>query len=587
MHQLSFHLNSHQSLLHSWLFTMTSATPLQQPPINNIVVDTCNSSHNHVGITTQPVQDSHLGNNKSLARFLEDIRHSGIKAQEVNGRAPPREALMHDRGAVIPRLVISPRSEREVARTLMLLKRHGLYKSLAVSMKSGGHGYFNGASCDGVMINLACMTSRRIQDNVMFLEPGCALGQVLSTLSEHRKAVPHGDGFGVGAGGHFLTAGWDLILSRRYGLGCQSVIGGRLVLWDGSIVEVNEKSHPQLLYAMRGGAAAEAGVVTEIRLRLIDEPSCVIWRFAPITKEQLEICVARNAFSNAVSLPNDISLSFRFHFEPDQQEPVCSFNVVSLLDAHETVRCLNQYLGNEVTSFLGAPDAWNNKGLLDLRMEPASESLAAEPEMLADISTLALHETPLAYWNQTNASQEMARSFFTSISHWVVPDCETMLLELYEAFQDAREQPLRTRMFAYILLGGGKMLEMQESCAMPLGGALARFELHWDNPETESQWCHRFTDHVSRIIQTKADLGPSRPYRGDIWLAEQAKDNRLDAILHDYDRRHVLAESKLQKKRSAWTTNYLRVNKAENAILTKIKQLCSWQTVRQRLKLQR
>ncbi|KAJ2980398.1 hypothetical protein NQ176_g2665 [Zarea fungicola] len=565
---------------------MLSATPLQQPPNDDKVADT-DSSHSHVTITMQPLQDSLSLDNKIIARFLEDIQQSGIKAQEVDGRTPPREALMHDRGAVIPRLVVSPQSESEVSRTLMLLKRHGLYRNLPVSVKSGGHGYFNGASCAGIMINLASMTSRRIQGNTMFLEPGCALGQVLSTLREHRKAVPHGDGFGVGAGGHFLTAGWDLILSRRYGLGCQSVVGGRIVLWDGSTVEVNENSHPQLLYAMRGGAVAEAGVVTEIRLRLIDEPSCVVWRFAPITKEQLEMCVAQNAFSNAVALPNDISLSFRFHFEQDQPEPVCSFNIVSLLSADETIHCLNQYLGKEVTSFLGAPGTWSNKGLLDLRMEPASELLAAEPEILADISTSAFHENPLAYWNQTSSLQEMARSYFTSISHWIVPECEAMLLDLYEAFQDVRQQPLRTRMFAYILLGGGRMLEMQESCAMPLGGALARFELHWDNPETESQWCRRFTDRISRTIQSKADLGPGRPYRGDIWLAEQAKDNRLDAILRDYDRRDVLAESTLHKKRSAWTTNYLRVNKAENAILMKIKQLCSWQTVRQRLKFQR
>jgi hypothetical protein len=260
------------------------------------------------------------------------------------------------------------------------------------------------------------MTGRRVVDNMLFLEPGCVLGQTVHSLVRHRKAVPHGDCFGVGAGGHFLTAGWDLLLARRYGLGCQSVIGGRVVLWDGSIIDVNEKNHPSLLYAMRGGAAAGAGVVTEIRLRLIDEPVLVTWRFSRTNREQLATCVVNNAFANAFNLPWDVSVLFRFHFEPDQLEPICSFNIVSLLIVDETTHCLKQHLGTEVTSLVADPLAWNKKSLVDLRMLPASEFLAMNPEMLSEVSSMALYENPLVYWKQNASSREMAGSFFTSIS---------------------------------------------------------------------------------------------------------------------------------------------------------------------------
>jgi len=63
------------------------------------------------------------------------------------------------------------------------------------------------------------MFGRDIEEYVLSLEPGCLLGQVIEILVRHAKAVPHGDCFGVGAGGHFLTAGWDSVLSRKYGLG--------------------------------------------------------------------------------------------------------------------------------------------------------------------------------------------------------------------------------------------------------------------------------------------------------------------------------------------------------------------------------
>ena len=68
--------------------------------------------------------------------------------------------------------------------------------------------------------------AKKISNDVLVLEPGCILGQIIALLAAHGKAVPHGDCFGVGAGGHFLTAGWDIALARRHGLGYQNVIGG-------------------------------------------------------------------------------------------------------------------------------------------------------------------------------------------------------------------------------------------------------------------------------------------------------------------------------------------------------------------------
>lgn len=199
----------------------------------------------------------------------------------------------------------------------------------------------------GVMLDLADMTEIRVEGKTLFVQSGCVLGQLIDALRKHSKAVPHGDCFGVGAGGHFLTAGWDLILARRYGLGCQSVIGGRMILWDGINIDVDETNHPDLLHAMRGSAAAGSGVVTEIRLRLIAEPASVTWRFTSINRAQLATCVVNNAFANAFNLPRDVSVSFRFYFEPDRLEPVCSFNIVSLLPASETIHHLAQHLGPE------------------------------------------------------------------------------------------------------------------------------------------------------------------------------------------------------------------------------------------------
>lgn len=324
----------------------------------------------------------------AVKELLVKLRQRGIQVHETDGVSFPTGAAMHNRAATVPAIVVSPRSEWGVSQTLSLLKAAGLHGRVPVSVRSGGHGYFNGATCAGIMLNLADMTRRRVDGdaNIMALEPGCVLGQTIHALAAHGKAVPHGDCFGVGAGGHFLTAGWDLILGRRHGLGCQSVVGGRVVLWDGSVLDVDEDrgAHPDLLFAVRGGAAAGAGVVVETRLRLVEEPPLATWRFTRVTRAQLkDVCVAQGVFTRAYDLPREVSVSFRFHFEPDQTASVASFNIVSLLPARDTVELVRKHMGNEVAALVGGDglDKWQEKSLVDLRMLPASDYLAANPAM--------------------------------------------------------------------------------------------------------------------------------------------------------------------------------------------------------------
>jgi FAD/FMN-containing dehydrogenase len=96
--------------------------------------------------------------NVAAKSLLNDLKQRGIQAQETSRRNVPPEALMYDRGAPIPAVVVSPQSEWGVAQTLKLIKHYRLYHQLPVLVKSGGHGYFNGASCSGVMVNLTGMT---------------------------------------------------------------------------------------------------------------------------------------------------------------------------------------------------------------------------------------------------------------------------------------------------------------------------------------------------------------------------------------------------------------------------------------------
>lgn len=446
---------------------------------------------------------------------------------------------MHDKGAVTPVAVVSPRSEWGVSQSLKLLKDLNLHHKFMITVKSGGHGYLHRQPTDKpvILLNLKGLNNHFVAHDTLTLEPGCLLGQVIYTLNKHRKAVPHGDCFDVGAGGHFTTAGWDLLLTRKYGLGCQSIVSGRVALWDGTVVAVDEKNHPQLLHALRGGAAAGAGVATEVCLKLVDEPAVVSWAKVRLTREQLVKCAEMNVFSNATKLPREITPSFKFYFELGEPEPVAAFRIGSILSKKETIASVREHLGEEVVAWLPDDSDWNEKKMVDYRLQVAPEPLASNVGILAEATSAEMLERPLDFWKPANAAHEMLRSYIVQTSTWVVPECEEVLPTLYDGFGSIKNHPMHERMYSLVILGDGTMNDLADSCSMPVGRALIRFESHWDDDETYGEDCHRITREMGQIIQTKADTSVERPYRGDIWLREQGTDPKLDQILQRYDRR--------------------------------------------------
>jgi hypothetical protein len=243
--------------------------------------------------------------------------------------------------------------------------------------------------------------------------------------------------------------------------------------------------------------------------------------------------VSQQAFARAATLPRDVSISSYFHFE---NELICSFHVVSLLPVQATLGCLKEHLGVGFASLMSELLGWQEGSLFSVRMIPATEELAANPMRLAEVTPEDSHQDPLQYSKPTVSARKMASSHFTSISHWVVPDCGELLLNLYRTFQSVQDHWPRERMYALAIQGGRRMTELQHQCSTSLGQAIARFELHWDDPKDE-QWSRQFTDRISAAMEPKIDRILERPYRGDSWLKEQGNDDKLDAICEAYDRR--------------------------------------------------
>ena len=110
-----------------------------------------------------------------------------------------------------------------------------------------------------------------VAGGVATIGAGARLGAVYDALDAHGLAIPAGCGPRVGVAG--LTLGGGLgILGRSHGLLADSLVGARVVLADGRVVDCDGEREADLFWALRGAGAAGFGVVTELRFATVPAP---------------------------------------------------------------------------------------------------------------------------------------------------------------------------------------------------------------------------------------------------------------------------------------------------------------------------
>jgi len=131
-------------------------------------------------------------------------------------------------------------------------------------IRAGGHS----AWCtldDGILIDLTALHAVEVVEDpeggaLVRVGGGARWGDVARALSEHRLGISSGDTASVGVGGLTLGGGIGWMV-RAWGLAADQLVGAQLVTAEGEVVEVSASSHPELLWALRGGGG-NFGVVT-------------------------------------------------------------------------------------------------------------------------------------------------------------------------------------------------------------------------------------------------------------------------------------------------------------------------------------
>lgn len=180
--------------------------------------------------------------------------------------ALPRPFTAHD-GVPVPVAVLRCRDAAEVAAAIGYARR----EALPIAVRSGGHCAAGLSSTTGLVIDVSPMDSVEVDGDHVVVGGGARLAALVEALGAHGRAMPTGTCPTVGVSGLTLGGGWGM-LSRRYGLTCDQLVGAEVVTADGAVAVADDDHEPDLFWALRGGGTSGLGVVTSMEFRTVPAP---------------------------------------------------------------------------------------------------------------------------------------------------------------------------------------------------------------------------------------------------------------------------------------------------------------------------
>ncbi|MEU6098540.1 FAD-binding oxidoreductase [Streptomyces sp. NPDC047079] len=157
-------------------------------------------------------------------------------------------------------------------RTVMAYARAHRVK---VSIRNGGHSYAGWSSGDGrLIVDVSKLNNIRASGNEAVVGAGSKLIDVYRALAAKGVTIPAGSCPTVGVSGLTLGGGHGVV-SRAYGLTCDSLTQATLITADGKQLVANATENKDLFWALRGAGNGNFGVVTELRFRTHPAPQAV------------------------------------------------------------------------------------------------------------------------------------------------------------------------------------------------------------------------------------------------------------------------------------------------------------------------
>ncbi|GHB77890.1 hypothetical protein GCM10010377_80180 [Streptomyces viridiviolaceus] len=181
-----------------------------------------------------------------------------------------------------PAAVAYPAHPDDIRTALSYARAH----HVPVAIRNGGHSYAGWSSGNGrLIIDVSKLDRVRATGNTAVVGAGAKLIDVYRALAVKGVTIPAGSCPTVGVSGLTLGGGHGVV-SRAYGLTCDSLTEATLITADGKQLTANATDHKDLFWALRGAGNGNFGIVTELRFRTHPAPQAVSaymtwpWRMA-------------------------------------------------------------------------------------------------------------------------------------------------------------------------------------------------------------------------------------------------------------------------------------------------------------------
>lgn len=197
--------------------------------------------------------------------------HPSTLTGDVVGRfSPAYETARMDfnrRLSLFPRYVVFCEAVRDVQNAVRWSRAHGV----PLRARGGRHSYEDYSVLNGgLVIDVSRLNTVELdrEAGVARIGAGARLGQVYDALwAQGMVTIPGGGCTGVGVSGLTLGGGFGL-LTRLWGLTCDSLRALQMVDANGEVVNADDATHPDLMWASRGGGGGNFGVTTAFTFRV-------------------------------------------------------------------------------------------------------------------------------------------------------------------------------------------------------------------------------------------------------------------------------------------------------------------------------
>ncbi|MFF0160291.1 FAD-binding oxidoreductase [Streptomyces sp. NPDC005263] len=170
-----------------------------------------------------------------------------------------------------PAAVAYVAGEDDIRTALSYARAHSLH----VAIRNGGHSYAGWSSGNGrLIIDVSKLSRVRASGGSAVVGAGAKLIDVYRALAAKGVTIPAGSCPTVGVSGLTLGGGHGVV-SRAYGLTCDSLTQATLVTADGKRLTANATDHKDLFWALRGAGNGNFGVVTELQFKTHPAPQAV------------------------------------------------------------------------------------------------------------------------------------------------------------------------------------------------------------------------------------------------------------------------------------------------------------------------